>query len=172
MFVLFFTERTDKIRARHQRVIVRFLSLTGRFEPDPEEEVCRGFQLCARPRCATCLAVAQSCAAPPGSGRNAERGERKVCFVSSKRRCRTTGVYANPVSPHRAASSDSFKEQRGGPRTPARLQITPPRERRLVNTRHPFNSSPFSFEITVYKCNRYAINWLNRTSIMKTYLLE
>ena len=32
LFVLFFIKLTDKIRARHQRVILRFLSLTARRE--------------------------------------------------------------------------------------------------------------------------------------------
>lgn len=77
----------------------------------------------------------------------------------------------NPISRHRAASSDSFKEQRAGPHAPGR-RVTPARERRLANTRHPFDSSPFSFKITIYKCNRYVINWLNLTSLIKTYLLE
>lgn len=83
LFVLFFTKRTDKIRARHQRVILRFLSLTRRFESDPEEEVCSGLGLCAWPGGATCLAIAiaESWATPPGKGQNSERGERKVCLV-------------------------------------------------------------------------------------------
>lgn len=91
--------------------------------------------------------------------------------MSSKCKHRTAGVHVNPISRHRAASSDSFKEQRAGPHAPGR-RVTPARERRLANTRHPFDSSPFSFKITIYKCNRYVINWLNLTSLIKTYLLE
>lgn len=91
--------------------------------------------------------------------------------MSSKCKHRTAGVHVNPISRHRAASSDSFKEQRAGPHAPER-RVTPARERRLANTRHPFDSSPFSFKITIYKCNRYVINRLNLTSLIKTYLLE